>query len=61
MSWLFESGGQSIRASATASVLPMTLAIYLISPSLSLFVKKKKNILEDFMEFAAELFEDEMV
>ena len=61
MSWLFESGGQSIRASATASVLPMTLAIYLISPSLSLFVKKKKKILEDFMEFAAELFEDEMV
>ena len=38
MSWLFEAGGQSIRASATASVLPMTLAVYLISPSLFLYL-----------------------
>ena len=37
----------------------MTLAIYLISPSFSFFICEKK-ILEDFMEFAVELFEDEM-
>ena len=43
MSWLFESGSQSIRASASASVLPVTLAIYLISPSLSFFICEKKN------------------
>ena len=58
MSWLFEAGGQSIRASATASVLPMTLAVYLISPSLFLYLWK--TVLEDFMEFAIDLFEDEM-
>ena len=46
MSWLFPSGGQSIRASASASVLPMNICIWLPVGLTGLISVESKSLLQ---------------